>query len=133
MMDDSGTRGGLAENESFIIAGDLNAAPQGDRLETGKRSIDQLLKHPRINDCGDLLVSKGALNGREPGPPKYIERRTSGWKNRGLRIDHLLPSKDLKPVNGGVYWPDSNIDPKSAALAKKASDHKMIWLDFDLK
>jgi Endonuclease/Exonuclease/phosphatase family len=133
MVDDSGTRGGLEGNESFIFAGDLNAAPQGDKLETGQRSIDQLLKHPRINDCGNLLVSKGALNGREPGPPKYMERRTSGWEGRGLRIDHLLPSKDLKPVSGGVYWPDSTIDPEGAAMAKKASDHRMIWLDFDLK
>ncbi len=132
MVDDSGTRGGLDENESFIIAGDLNAAPQGDKLETGQRSIDQLLNHALINDCGELLVSKGALDGREPGPPKYMERRTSGWEGRGLRIDHLLPSKDLKPVSGGVYWPDSTIDPEGAAMAKKASDHRMIWLDFDL-
>ncbi|NQT96783.1 MAG: endonuclease/exonuclease/phosphatase family protein [Candidatus Marinimicrobia bacterium] len=133
MVDDSGVRGGLAEDESFIIIGDLNAAPQGDTLETGQRSIDQLLKHPRINDCGDLLVSEGALDGRKPGPPDYIERRTSGWDGRGLRIDHLLPSIDLEPVSGGVYWPDVKIDPDGAALAKKASDHRLIWLDIKVK
>lgn len=130
MVDDAGIRGGLAEKESFIIAGDLNAAPQGDKLETGQRSIDQLLDHPRINDSGALLVSKGALNGQEAGPPKYIERRTAGWDGRGMRIDHLLPSKDLEPVRGGVYWPDAAIDAESAAMAKKASDHRFIWLDF---
>lgn len=133
MIDDSGTKGGLSENESFIIVGDLNAAPQGDKLETGQRAIDQLLNHERINDCGKFLVSKGALYGQEAGPPKYIERRTAGWNGRGLRIDHLLPSKDLKVVNGGVYWPDSTIDADGAAIAKKASDHRLIWLDFDLK
>ena len=133
MVDDSGIRGGLAENESFIVVGDLNAAPQGDKLETGQRAIDQLLKHTRINDCGDLLVSKGALDGHKPGPPKYIERRTAGWDGRGLRIDHLLPSKDLKPVSGGVYWPDATVDADGAAMAKKASDHRLIWLEFDLK
>ena len=129
MVDDSGFRGGLAENESFIIAGDLNAAPQGDKLETGQRSIDQLLKHARINDCRDLLVSEGALKGRKPGAPDYIESRTSGWGERGMRIDHLLPSKDLETVNGGVYWPDTTSNAKGAALAKKASDHRLIWLD----
>ena len=133
MVDDSGIRGGLAENESFIVVGDLNAAPQGDKLESGQRAIDQLLKHARINDCGDLLVSKGALDGHKPGPPKYIERRTAGWDGRGLRIDHLLPSKDLKPVSGGVYWPDATVDADGAAMAKKASDHRLIWLEFDLK
>ena len=133
LVDDSGVRGGLAENESFIIAGDLNAAPHGKKLETGERAIDQLLNHSRIKDCGSLLISKGALNGQEPGPPKYIERRTAGWGGRGLRIDHLLPSKDLKPVSGGVFWPDTLADPNGAAIAKKASDHRLIWLDFDLK
>jgi len=133
LVDDSGTKGGLPENESFIIVGDLNAAPQGDKLETGQWAIDQLLNHERINDCGKLLVSKGALYGQEAGPPKYIERRTAGWNGRGLRIDHLLPSKDLKVVNGGVYWPDSTIDADGATMAKKASDHRLIWLDFDLK
>ena len=133
MVDDLGIRGGLAESESFIIAGDLNAAPNGDALETGQRSIDQLLNHPRIIDCGDLLVSAGALDGRQSGPPKYHERRTTDWGGRGLRIDHLLPGKDLKPVRGGVYWPDATDDPEGAALAEKASDHRLIWLDFDMK
>jgi len=133
MVDDCGIRGGLAENKSFIILGDLNAAPQGAKLETGQRSIDLLLKHARINDCGDLLVSQGALNGRDPGPPKYIERRTAGWGRRGLRIDHLLPSIDLNVSGGGVYWPDMSIDADEAAMTRKASDHRLIWLDIDMK
>lgn len=133
MVDDAGDRGGLPENASFIIAGDLNAAPQGDTLETGQRSIDQLLNHPRVNDCGHLLVSEGALSGQQPGPPKFIERWTAGWRSgRGLRIDHLLPSKDLNPVSGGVFWPDSSANAAGAALVKKASDHRLIWLDFKL-
>lgn len=132
MVDDNGVRGGLAEKASFIIAGDLNAAPQGDILETGQRSIDQLLDHARINDCGHLLVSKGALNDHKPGPPDFIERSTTGWGERGYRIDYLLPSTDLKPVNGGVFWPDATINAEDAALAKTASDHHLIWLDIDL-
>lgn len=133
MVDDAGVRGGLPENASFIIAGDLNAAPQGDKLETGQRSIDQLLNHPRVRDCGHLLISDGALKGQQPGPPKFVERWTTGWRSgRGLRIDHLLPSKDLNPVSGGVFWPDSTANPEDAALIKKASDHRLIWLDFSL-
>ena len=133
MLDDNGVRGGLAENASFIVAGDLNAGPFGDKLETGERSIDQLLNHPRIHDCGHLLVSEGALNGQKPGPPEFIERRTAAWGKHSRRIDHLLPSVDLKPVAGGVFWPDSAVNAEDAALAKKASDHRMIWLDFEIK
>ena len=133
LVDDQGVRGGLPESESFIIAGDLNAAPHGDRLESGESSINLLLKHDRIQDCGDLLVSRGALNGHKPGPPKYRERRTAGWGNRGLRIDHLLPSTDLNVVGGGVYWPDMSIDAEEAAMTRKASDHRLIWLDISIK
>ncbi|NQV14710.1 endonuclease/exonuclease/phosphatase family protein [bacterium] len=129
MVDDSGKRGGLARDQSFIILGDLNASPRGDTLETGQRAIDQLLKHPRIRGYGNLLISAGALNGRIPGPPKYYEGRTAGWGDRGMRIDHILPSWDLEVLRGAVYWPDQSVDSIGAAMAKKASDHRMIWLD----
>ncbi|MDZ7722589.1 MAG: endonuclease/exonuclease/phosphatase family protein [candidate division KSB1 bacterium] len=132
LVDDEGVRGGLAQDASFILAGDLNAAPRGDTLATGQRAIDQLLNHPHIQDCGHLLTSQGALQGRKPGPPEFIERRTAAWGDRGLRIDHLLPSTDLKPINGGVFWPDSSDDSEGAALAKKASDHRLIWLDLNI-
>ena len=131
LVDDKGQRGGLAENESFIVMGDMNASPQGDMVAAGKRSIDQLLNHPRIHDCGALLTSRGALKGRNPGPPEYCERHTTEWREESSRIDHLLPSKDLKPIRGGVFWPDASEDPQGAALAKKASDHRMIWLDLE--
>lgn len=129
LVDDAGKRGGLAVGESFLIAGDLNAAPHGDEVKSGMRSIQQLLDHPRVMDAGKLLTSEGALYGRKPGPPEFIERRTSGWAGRGLRIDHLLPSRDLEPTGGGVFWPDTLADARRSALARSASDHRMIWLD----
>lgn len=132
MIDDSGLRGGLGSNKSFIIAGDLNADPYGDILETGQNSISQLLNHPRINDCGEILTSEGALMGQEPGPPKYNESRTTGRRGRGRRIDHLLPSIDLNVTGGGVFWPDSTADANGAAMAQIASDHRLIWLDLKL-
>ena len=129
LIDDQGNRGGLARDESFIILGDLNAAPTGDTVVTGQKSIDQLLKHPKIQDCANLLISEGALNGRTPGPPDYVENRTSGKGKWGMRIDHILPSKNLQVVRGGVYWPDKTRDPEGAARVQKASDHRLIWLD----
>ena len=96
---------------------------------TAQKSIDQLLKHPKIQDCANLLISEGALNGRTPGPPDYVENRTSGKGKWGMRIDHILPSKNLQVVRGGVYWPDKTRDPEGAARVQKASDHRLIWLD----
>jgi endonuclease/exonuclease/phosphatase family metal-dependent hydrolase len=130
MVDDSGVRGGLAEDASFIIAGDLNASPRGEAPATGKRAIEQLLDHPRIYDSGPLLISKGALKGRNRGSPQFIERHTVEWGERTLRIDYLLPSRDLEPVKGGVFWPDSADNSKDVDLVKTASDHRLIWLDF---
>ena len=132
MVDDSGRRGGLPAGESFILAGDLNAAPHGDRLETGESAIDQLLTHERIRPTGEFLTSRGPLNGREPGPPLNIERRTVGWGDQGLRIDYILPSADLTPIAGGVHWPDPLTDPEGEARAQRASDHRMTWLEIEL-
>lgn len=131
-VDDSGIRGGLADGESFIIAGDLNADPRGEVLESGRRSIDQLLKHDRVAPTGSFLTSEGALLGRDPGPPDHVERHTVGWEGGGLRIDYILPSVDLIPTGGGVYWPDASLDPAGAARADAASDHRMTWLDIRL-
>ncbi len=133
LVDDLGIRGGLSQNTSFIILGDLNAGPTGDTLASGQKSIDLLLKHPKIQDRADLLVSAGALNGKQAGPPLFMENRTSGRGKWGRRIDHILPSIDLHPIAGGVYWPDKEIDKSGNARAQKASDHRLIWLDIEIR
>ena len=132
LVDDAGRLGGLAPGESFVLLGDLNADPGRDVLPSGERSIDQLLTHPRVLPTGHLLTSAGALRGRPAGPPDHVERHTVGWEGGGLRIDYLLPSVDLKPIAGGVHWPDADADPAGAARAERASDHRMIWLDIAL-
>jgi hypothetical protein len=133
LVDDAGSRAGLAAGESFIISGDLNADPNGFILETGRRSIEQLLEHDRVLRTGEFLTSRGALNGRVPGPPKHFERHTVGWEDQGGRIDYILPSVDLTAIAGGVYWPDAATDPEGAAKVHIASDHRMTWLDIELK
>jgi endonuclease/exonuclease/phosphatase family metal-dependent hydrolase len=132
LVDDSGLRGGLPESESFIIAGDLNADPRGEVMESGHRSIEQLLHHDRVWPTGEFMTSEGALFGREPGAPEFHERNTVGWEGGGYRIDYILPSANLKPVGGGVFWPDSTRNSEGARRALNASDHHMIWLDIAL-
>ncbi len=132
LVDDAGLRGGLAAGESFLLAGDLNADPEGEVLESGQRAIQQLLGHARIKETGHLMTSEGAVQGREPGPPDNAERHTVGWEGGGFRIDYILTSVDLVPIRGGVHWPDPSQDPEAASRADKASDHHMTWLDIEM-
>ena len=45
-----------------------------------------------------------------------------------LRVDYVLPSRSLKIVRSGVFWPPAG-DPASALL--DASDHRLVWVDID--
>ena len=46
-----------------------------------------------------------------------------------LRIDYLLPSKSLKIVGCGVYWPAKE---QAGHDLISVSDHRLIWLDIEL-
>ena len=48
-------------------------------------------------------------------------------KDRRMRVDYLLPSRDLQVIAAGVNWPDS---PEAAAA--KASRHRLVWVDIAL-
>lgn len=118
LYDDRGRRGGLEAGEPFVVAGDLNAAPEGGEAEVGGvPAISQLLEHPRISDPG---VLRGVA--------------TTDWDG-GRRIDYVLPSRGLEVVGGGVHAPPAGgpaPDSTAAALAERASDHHMVWLDLRL-
>lgn len=130
LYDDKNISGGFNGENSFLIAGDLNASMHSDSRYDDMVAIDQLLNHPKINDTGEWLVSKGGWEGREEGPPDYWERNTAKFgKDYRMRIDYLLPSQNIQIVDGGVYWPGSVEDENGHHLAETASDHRLIWLD----
>ena len=132
LADDSGQHGGLATGAPFVIAGDLNAAPNSEEaVFDGMTAIDQLLQHPRIQDTGAVCTSRGALGDRSPGPPDFPERSTSGFGS-GARIDYLLPATGLEVLDGGVFWPAATDNPDGAKLADQASDHRLVWIDLAL-
>lgn len=131
LVDDAGVRGGLAAGASFILMGDLNAALRSDQVE-GRLAILQLLEHPRIRDTGDVCVSEGGLAGRTAGAPEFFEQATTAFRD-GSRIDYVLPSRDLTVTGGGVYWPWAETDPEGAATVEKASDHRLVWVDLEVR
>jgi len=132
VIDDAGQRGGLAADALFMILGDLNADPvDGDSIPG---TMEQLLKHPRINGSfvpkssgGPLVVERNADQNRgHRGEPAHV---TSDFTHEGhgnLRIDYALPSRGLEVVDGGVFWPKPG-EPGSKAVT--ASDHRLVWID----
>lgn len=113
LYDDDGGRGGYAAGEPFVIVGDLNARPEAEPVYDGRSNIARLLELPLVLD-----------------PPPLRGRPTAVFGG-GMRIDYLLPSRDLTVVGGGVFWPSPATDPAGAALAETASDHRLVWLDLE--
>jgi len=121
----------------FVIMGDLNADPQdGDNLPG---AIQQLLEHPRVNASfipssdGAVEASReqGGKNQRHQNPPEHdtADFADTGRAPGNLRVDYVLPSKELKVIDGAVFWPDSD-DPLHELL--DASDHRMVYLDLSI-
>jgi 3-phytase len=130
LVDDAGRRGSLAAGAAFVVAGDLNADPlDGDSTDG---AIRQLLSHPLV-DSATTPASRG-------GPEKSSQRAAANAAHQGnpahdtadfgrvghLRVDYVLPSKNLATVAAGVFWPAS--DEAGHALVR-ASDHRLVWLD----
>ena len=104
LYDDKNVFGGFNNPNTFIIAGDLNASLRSDSRYDDKVAIEQLLNHQEILDTGKWLVSQGGWEGREEGEPDFWERNTAKFgKDYRMRIDYLLPAKDVRIADGGVY------------------------------
>lgn len=129
IYDDRGRRGGFGATARFVIAGDLNARPdQTESMYGGRNAISQLLADPRLADPAQWVTSTGALQERPAGAPNYWERATARFEG-GSRVDYVLPSHGITVVGGGVFWPDAKTDSVAAALAERASDHRLVWID----
>ncbi len=133
IYDDRGTRGGLTSGALFVIAGDLNADPCDGGSVPG--TMDQLLKHPRINSSW-IPASEGArVKGQQDAQANLKHRGsplhdTSDFNDAGpgnLRVDYVLPSSRLRIVDGGVYWPKAD---QQRLLG--ASDHRLVWTDIEV-
>ena len=136
LYDDAGKKGGLANEAHFVIAGDLNADPLDGDQALG--AIQQLLDHKRVNpvapkSTGGAFWAKeqGGVNANHKGDPACD---TGDWKDKGkfaggnARVDYVLPSKTLKVISSGVFWPKAD-EPGFSAC--KRSDHRLVWIDIE--
>lgn len=143
IYDDEGRRGGLSHKSRFVIAGDQNADPNDGDSVNG--AINQLLDHKRIR-TNITPASEGAVEAAGQGPPNgdhvsearfdtadFGEAQFGGPGN--LRVDYVLPSRSLKMIDAGVFWPRSD-DPLSeltGVFPFPSSDHRLVWVDVRYK
>ncbi len=112
IVDDNSVYGGLGWQESFVIVGDLNSDPT--KGESYKNPIRTLMANRRVS--------------REFTPKADIEVQgleptdTAMFK---LRADYVIPSKDMKVSQGGVW----RAVPASGVAGKFPSDHFPVWAD----
>ena len=143
IYDDAGGTGGLGRGQDFVIAGDQNADPfDGDSVA---QAINQLLDHPRVKDphptsagAVEQALLQGGANLLHKGPPAedtadFADFGLTGPGN--LRVDYVLPSERLTPLDSGVYWLRAS-DPLFPRLVGTfpfpASDHRLVWVDVRL-
>lgn len=132
IVDDFGIKGGLSGAAPFVILGDLNADPSDGGSH--QQAILQLLNHSQIN-ARIAPSSKGAVeaaevqqkaNTRHKGNPSFDTADFSDRSVGNLRVDYVLPSKQLGVAQSGVFWPRTE-NPLSRLL--DCSDHRLVWLD----
>jgi endonuclease/exonuclease/phosphatase family metal-dependent hydrolase len=131
LCDDRGHCGGLAANERFVIAGDLNSDPiDGDSKH---EAIRALIEHPLVLAM-PAPRSEGAVQAAERDGGANLKHRAPHAEDTGdfgsrignMRIDYVLPSRGFRAVDSGVFWPRAD-DPLHAAT--KATDHHLVWVD----
>ncbi len=137
IYDDAGRHGGLRFGRPFVVLGDLNADPlDGDG--TGK-AARQLLRNPLIArrpvPSSEGGVEAAALqrggNDSHEGDPAFdtADFGDTAPSPGNLRVDYVLPSRQLRIVRAGVFWPNRD-EPLAALVA--ASDHRLVYVDVKL-
>jgi len=137
IYDDNGNSGGLAGNSRFVIAGDQNSDPNdGDSIPG---AAQQLLNSPKVNTSitpsspggPEQSVLQGGINTTHISDPAYDTADFADSAPGNLRADYVLPSKKMKMVDAGVFWPLST-DPLFSLVGTfpfPSSDHRLVWID----
>ncbi|NYE22238.1 exodeoxyribonuclease-3 [Pigmentiphaga litoralis] len=111
-----------------VLAGDYNVVPTDDDIYNPKSWLKDALLQPESRECFARLVDQGwtdALRAQYPDERIYTfwDYFRQHWqKNSGLRIDHLLLSKDLAP-----RLESAGVDRWVRDLPH-ASDHAPTWI-----
>lgn len=137
IYDDQGHYGGLKPGEMFVIAGDQNSDPlDGDSIPG---AIQQLLDHPLVNTkvtpssegAVEQAALQGGANATHLSDPAFDTADFSDFAPGNLRADYVLPMKNLRITDAGVFWPLTS-DPLFGLVGTfpfPSSDHRLVWVD----
>jgi hypothetical protein len=137
IYDDAGNVGGLEPGAMFVIAGDQNSDPyDGDSIPG---SAQLLLEHPLVNTtvtpssagAVEQAALQGGANDSHLGDPAFDTADFSDFAPGNLRADYVLPRKNLRIVEAGVFWPLSD-DPLFRLVGVwpfPSSDHRLVWVN----
>jgi hypothetical protein len=138
LYDDQGHQGGLEAGARFVILGDQNADPLDGDSVAG--AAQQLLDNPRVNTSRaptslggpEQAALQGGANRTHRGDPAFDTADFVDVPGPGnLRVDYVLPSRNLRILDAGVFWPLST-DPLFRLVGVfpfPTSDHRLVWVD----
>ena len=121
----------------FVIAGDQNSDPNdGDSIPG---SAQLLLDNPHVNTKVTPSSPGGTEQSAAPGrgerhhlsDPAFDTADFSDGSPGNLRADYVLPSKNLRITDAGVFWPrsDDPLFPLAGTFPFPSSDHRLVWVD----
>jgi exodeoxyribonuclease-3 len=122
--------GGLLKTgHPVALVGDFNVVPTDADIYSPKTWLDNALLQPEARALYAKLIKQGwtdSLRNVHPREPLYTfwDYRRNRWeRDAGLRIDHLLLSKSLKPrlIAAGV--------DREVRGMENASDHAPAWIE----
>lgn len=119
----------LASGHPVVLAGDYNVVPTPSDIYVSSSWDNNALIQPEARAGFEKLLKQGwtdSVRKQHPKEPMYSfwDYRRNRWeRDAGLRIDHLLVSKALKPKLRGA-----GVDRAVRAM-EGASDHAPVWID----
>jgi hypothetical protein len=123
-----------------VIAGDQNSDPFDGDSYPGSAQL--LLDHPRINDSMtpsslggvEQAALQGGINDDHLGDPAFDTGDFADTAPGNLRVDYVLPRKNMKILESGVFWPETSdpLFPLVGTFPFPSSDHRLVWIDVDI-
>jgi hypothetical protein len=143
LYDDDGRRGGLGRGAKFVVAGDLNADPfDGDSIAGAAQLVVESPKvntstTPSSNGGPERGAAQGQQNDDHTGDPAYdtADFGEGAFGPGNLRVDYVLPSRNLRIASAGIFWPalgEDHFDLTGEGFPAISSDHRLTWVDLDL-
>jgi hypothetical protein len=77
---------------------------------------------------------QGGANQTHLGDPRFDTADFADTAPGNLRADYVLPSKNLRIKDAGVFWPTTD-DPLFALVGTfpfPSSDHRLVWVDLNV-